>query len=252
MIRTLRAASLGAALLTATAFTAPALAQTAPGMDYGAMHAMHQVPTLNLSAYGEVKVEPDLATINFGVVTEAPSAEAAMAANRERMNRVMASLERSGIAPRDIQTSGLNLSPQYDYVQNEPPRLRGYQATNQVTVSVRNLDRVGATADAVVAAGVNQINGISFGLNDPQTAENAAREAAVRALQAKAELYARATGMRLVGLRSLTESGGYQSPPPQPMYRMEMAQAASDASTSVAPGELTLRVSIQGVYELAR
>src|SRR5690606_33835487 len=143
-------------------------------------------------------------------------------------------------------------SPQYDDVQNEPPRLRGYQASNQVTVSVRNLDRVGTTADAVVAAGVNQINGISFGLNDPQTAENAAREAAVRALQAKAELYSRATGLRLVGLRSLTEGGGGPQPTPPPMYRMEMAQAASDASTSVAPGELTLRVSIQGVYELAR
>lgn len=251
MIRSLRVASLGAALLTATAFAAPALAQTAPGMDHGGMHAMHHVPTLNLSAYGEVKVAPDLATINFGVLTEAPSAEGAMAANRDRMNRVMTSLERAGIAPRDIQTSGLNLSPQYDYVQNEPPRLRGYQATNQVTVSVRNLDRVGTTADAVVAAGVNQINGISFGLTDPQTAENTAREQAVRALQAKAELYARATGMRLVGLRSLTESGGYQPSPP-PMYRMEMAQAAQDSSTPVAPGELTLRVNIQGVYELAR
>lgn len=248
MIRTFRAASLGAALLAAAAVTAPAMAQTA---DHGAMHAMHHVPTFTLSAYGEVKVAPDLATINFGVVTEAATAQEAMSQNGERMNRVMAALRRAGIAERDIQTSGLNLSPQYDYVQNEPPRLRGYQASNQVTVRVHDLNRVGATADAVVAAGVNQINGISFGLNDPQTAENAAREAAVRALQAKAELYARATGLRLVGLRSLSEGGGYQAPPPMPMYRMAAMEASAD-STSVAPGQLTLRVDVQGVYEVAR
>ena len=69
------------------------------------------------------------------------------------MNEVMPALRRAGIEERDIQTSGLNLSPQYDYVQNEPPRLRGYQAINRVTVEIRDLERVGSTADAVVTPG---------------------------------------------------------------------------------------------------
>ena len=243
----------GVLAAAALAFAAPAaFAQSQPqGGAPMMVHAMAERPALNLSAYGEVRTAPDMATISFGVVTEAATAAEAMSQNAARMNQVMAALRRAGIAERDVQTSGLNLSAQYDYVQNEPPRLRGYQANNRVTVTINDLARVGTTADAVVAAGVNQINGISFGLNDPQTAENAAREAAVRALRAKAELYARATGMRLVGLRSLTESGGYQPSPP-PMYRMEMAQAAQDSSTPVAPGELTLRVNIQGVYEVAR
>jgi uncharacterized protein YggE len=127
-----------------------------------------------------------MATISFGVVTEATTAAEAMQMNATRMNQVMAALRRAGIEARDVQTSGLNLSAQYDYVQNEPPRLRGYQANNRVTVIINDLNAVGTTADAVVAAGVNQIDGISFGLKDPTAAENRARQLAVRNLQAKA------------------------------------------------------------------
>lgn len=237
----------------AVAFAAPgAFAQSQPGG--GApltIQAVTERPSLNLSAYGEVKAAPDMATISFGVVTEAPTAAEAMSQNAARMNQVMAALRRAGIAERDVQTSGLNLSAQYDYVQNEPPRLRSYQASNQVTVIINDLTRVGSTADAVVAAGVNQINGISFGLKDPTAAENQARQIAVRNLQAKAALYSQALGVPLGGIRSLTEGGGYAPPPPRPMYaRAEMAMDAG--STPVAAGELTVRIDITGVYDLAR
>jgi uncharacterized protein YggE len=120
-----------------------------------------------------------------------------------------------------------------------------------VTVTINDLDRVGETADAVVAAGVNQIGGISFGLEDPTAAENRARQLAVRNLQAKAALYADALGVSLGGIRSLTEGGGYTPRPPVPMYaRAEMAMDA--ASTPVSPGELTVRIDITGVYDLGR
>ena len=199
----------------AVAFAAPAaFAQSQPGG--GApltIQAVTERPALNLSAYGEVKAAPDMATINFGVVTEAATAAEAMRQNAARMNQVMDALRRAGIEARDVQTSGLNLSAQYDYVQNEPPRLRGYQANNRVTVIINELDAVGTTADAVVAAGVNQIDGISFGLKDPTAAENRARQLAVRNLQAKAALYAQALGVELGGIRSLTEGGGYAPPP---------------------------------------
>ena len=160
-----------------------------------------------------------------------------------------------GGAPLTIQAvterPSLNLSAQYDYVQNEPPRLRGYQANNRVTVIINDLDAVGTTADAVVAAGVNQIDGISFGLKDPTSAENQARQLAVRNLQAKAALYSQALGVPLGGIRSLTEGGGYAPQPPRPMYaRAEMAMDAG--STPVAAGELTVRIDITGVYDLNR
>ena len=247
----LASGSLLAAL--AVAFAAPAaFAQSQPGG--GApltIQAVTERPSLNLSSYGEVKAAPDMATISFGVVTEAASAAEAMSQNATRMNQVMAALRRAGIEARDVQTSGLNLSAQYDYIQNEPPRLRGYQANNRVTVIINDLTAVGTTADAVVAAGVNQIDGISFGLKDPTSAENQARQLAVRNLQAKAALYSQALGVPLGGIRSLTEGGGYAPQPPRPMYaRAEMAMDAG--STPVAAGELTVRIDITGVYDLNR
>ena len=210
----------GALAAAALVFAAPPVfAQSQPGG--GApltIQAVTERPSLNLSAYGEVKAAPDMATISFGVVTEAATAAEAMQQNAARMNEVMAALRRAGIEARDVQTSGLNLSAQYDYIQNEPPRLRGYQANNRVTVIINDLTAVGTTADAVVAAGVNQIDGISFGLKDPTAAENRARQLAVRNLQAKAALYSQALGVELGGIRSLTEGGGYAPQPPRPMY----------------------------------
>src|SRR6188768_376804 len=178
----LRTLAVGGALMAATALTAPAaFAQSVGNAPVSSTIQMIQTqPSLNLSASGEVKVAPDMATITFGVVTEAATAQEAMARNATQMTQVAAALRRAGIAERDIQTSGLNLSAQYDYVQNEPPKLRGYQASNRVTVNINDLTQVGATADAVVAAGVNQINGIGFGLKDPSAAENQARQIAVR------------------------------------------------------------------------
>jgi hypothetical protein len=246
----LRAAAV-AALLATTA--APgALAQTALPAAPPAAESMLRATTLNLSAYGETKVAPDMATITLGVMTEAQTAQAAMQANATRMRGVIDALKRGGIAERDIQTSSLNLNPQYQYVENQPPRLIGYQASNMVTVTVHDLKRLGQAVDATVGAGANQVHGVSFGLDDPTAAENAAREAAVKALGAKADLYARATGHRLVRLVTLSEgTASYPMPPPMPMgqvasFRKEMAD------TAVSPGELKVRVDITGLYEMAR
>ena len=248
----LKTVALGGAVAAAAflaAATPRAMAQTAEPM--GAMHMMQPAPSLNLSAYGEVKAAPDMATITFGVQTEAVTAQQAMRDNATQMTRVVAALRRAGIAERDIQTSGLNLSAQYDYVQNEPPRLRGYQASNRVTVIINDVNAVGTTADAVVAAGVNQIDGITFGLKNPKAAEDQARRAAVTALQSKASLYADALGVRLGGIRSLNEGGPNMVQPPV-FAGNRMAMAADMESTPVAPGELTVRIDITGVYDIVR
>ncbi len=237
------------ALLLATAAVAPAaVAQTPPA---GAA-SMFNATTLNLTAYGETRVAPDKATINLGVVTEAPTAAGALSANGERMNSVIAALRKAGIAEKDIQTSGLNLSPQYDYVQNEPPRLRGYQASNQVTVTVNDLARLGGAVDATVKAGANQVNGISFGLQDPTAAENAARHEAVKALGAKAALYGQATGHRISRLVSLSEGGGYSVPPPMPMVQYARMEKADASGTAISGGELSVRIDVTALYEMTR
>jgi uncharacterized protein len=240
-------AAAGAALLLASAAPA-ALAQTAPAAD-----AMFQATTLNLSAYGEVKAEPDQAVVTLGVQTDAPTAAEAMRLNAERMARIVAALKRAGVPEREIQTSNLSLGAQYQYEERQPPKLIGYQASNQVTITVSDLARLGATIDATVTAGANQVQGISFALKNPEAAMNQARLLAVQALQAKAQLYATATGHRVSRLVSLTEGGGYAVPPPRPMYRMDVAMAASaQESTPVAPGQLSVRADVSGLYELSR
>ena len=236
-------AALAGALMAAVA-ALPAQAQSAPD-------AAFRATTFSLSAFGETKVVPDLATISLGVTTDAPTAAQALSANAAQMTKVVAALKKAGIAERDIQTSGLNVNPQYVYEQNKPPRLNGYQASNQVTIQVRDLSRLGQTVDATVGAGATNVGGISFGLQDPQAAEDAARQDAVKALQAKVELYARATGYKVVRLVNLSEGGGYSPvPPPMPMYAMAKREMAD--SSPVSAGELKVRIDVSATYELAK
>ena len=238
-----------AAALICTAL-AGAAALPAAAQDANAREVF-QATTLNLAAYGETRIAPDMATITLGVATQALAATEAMRLNRSRMTATIQALKAQGIADRDIQTSSLNLEAQYVYEQNKPRRLTGYQASNQVTIAVRDLTKLGPTVDAVVSAGANEINGIAFGLANPQAAEDAARQSAVKALAAKAGLYAGATGYRVSRLVNLSESGGYTPQPPRPMAMMRMV-ADGAPSTPIEGGELRVRIDVNGVYELAK
>lgn len=234
------------AVLIASSAALPAAAQ-----DMQSSHAAHMMPkptTLNLSAQGEVKATPDTASINFGVMTEAKTAEEAMKLNRDRMNAVFAALKKLGIADKNIQTSNLNLNAQYDYPQNAPAVLRGYQASNRVTVKVDDLARLGSSIDAVVKAGINQIDGINFGLKDSKAAEDNARKAAVATLTQRADLYASAMGYKVKRIVTLSESGGYA---PQPVYKT-MARAEMMDSTPIAAGELNIAISVSAEFELEK
>ncbi|MBV9997319.1 MAG: SIMPL domain-containing protein [Caulobacteraceae bacterium] len=203
--------------------------------------------TLDLSAYGEVSAPPDMATITLGVTDQAPDAAQALADNAAAMNRVVAALRARGIAPADIQTSQLGLSPQYAYEQGQAPRLTGYEASNQVVITVRDLARLGATVDAVVKAGATNVGAIEFGLRSRVPAENAARMAAVKALQDKAAIYADAAGYRIRRLVNLSEGASETPGPPRPLM---MAAAAKAAPTPVEAGELKVRVDVTGEFEL--
>ncbi|RYG17237.1 MAG: SIMPL domain-containing protein [Caulobacteraceae bacterium] len=239
----IRAAAVGAFLATTAMTAAPAMAQTTADAQFNAS-------TLNLSAQGEVRVAPDMATITLGVQTEAPTAAAAMQQNASQMAAVIAALKRQGIAERDIQTSTINLNAQYQYIENNPPKLTGYRATNNVTIRVNEIARLGGALDAVVNAGANQIQGIGFALKDPKAAEDEARRKAVQALRAKADLYAQALGVRVDRLVNLSESGGYTPQPPMPMMAMARFKEAGD-STPVSGGELSVRVDVSAVYQLS-
>jgi len=191
--------------------------------------------TLDVSAYGEVKAIPDQAIVTLGVTTNASTAAKALSLNAQKMAAVIAALKSASMADKDIQTSSLNLSPQYTYEQGQPPRLTG-----------------GALADAVTEAGATNIGGINFSLSHPVEAENAARETAVRALQDKAKVLAGAAGYRIVRLVSLRE-GAIQNAGPRPMVMARIAaQALPMASTPVESGELSVHVDVSGEFELAK
>lgn len=204
---------------------------------------------LDVTAEGDVTRVPDLATISAGVVTQAKTAAQAMADNAAKMAAASAALRRAGVADRDIATASISLQPQYRYGENQPPVLTGYRASNQLSVRFRDVKRAGAILDALVAEGINQINGPDFSIDQPEAALDEARVKAMQAARARAEVYARAAGLRVGRIVSISESGGY-APPPRPMM-MQMARAQkSEADTAIEPGEQKLTVSVSVTFEL--
>jgi uncharacterized protein len=174
-----------------------------------------------------------------------------MQANATAMNGVFEALGAANIDDSDMQTSNFSLQPQYDYSsrqQGQPPRLTGYQASNQLTVKVRDLDSLGETMDALIAAGGNTFNGLSFALDDDRAAKDAARQLAMNEAITRAELYASASGYEVARVVTISESGGFQ---PQPMARMAEARSV-DGSTPIASGEVNYSVTVNVTFELRK
>ena len=206
---------------------------------------------LSVSAQAEATRVPDIARVSAGVVTQATAADAAMQANAAQMEKVMAAIRAAGIEPRDVQTAGVNVHPQYDYRDGSTPRITGYQASNTVNVTVRDIGELGDVLDALVASGANQVHGPSFDVDDKDGAYDEARRAALQKARARADMYAQALGMRVRRIASISEGGGFGPPMPMPMMAMDAVQE-SRASTPISPGEATLSVNLDVVFELGR
>lgn len=206
---------------------------------------------LTIAASAEASRAPDIATVSTGVVTQSVEANTAMRNNAVKMDKVMAALRAAGIAEHDIQTSGINLNPQYKYADNQPPTIVGYQASNSVNVKVRELGKLGKVLDTLVAQGANQINGPTFGIDKPDAAYTEARIAAVKKAQAQAQTYADTLGLRVLRIISINE-GGSSQPQPMPVMRMMAAAAPMEKDTAVAAGETAVSVSVDIVFELGR
>jgi uncharacterized protein len=231
-----------------------ALAMGAAALPAAASAQMAQVMTpmagtrLDVSATGEVTRVPDVAIISAGVVTRQPTASAAIQENATRMERVLAALKRAGVAERDIQTSSINLNPEYRYQENRAPQLVGYTASNQVSIRFRDIRNTGKILDALVAEGANQINGPTLTIDKPEAALDEARLKALANGRARADVYARALGRRVARIVSISESGGsYPVPPPMPMM---MEARAQNADSKILPGEQKLQVTLSIVFDL--
>jgi uncharacterized protein YggE len=228
---------------------------------------------LSLTAEGRSRRAPDLAMFTAGVVTQGATAAEALSENNRRMAAVVAALRRAGIAERDIQTSSISLNPRYSNPERdamiraretrepyvppaEPsaPRIIGYDARNHVQVRVRRVAEMGRIIDTLAAAGANEVHGPNFTVDEPRAALDEARTAAVAEARQRAELYARAAGMRVVRIVSITEAGGYY--PVQDIMvtgsRAGFAGAPPPPPMPVSPGELSLGVNVSVQFELAR
>jgi uncharacterized protein len=201
--------------------------------------------SISVTGTGMVESAPDMATLMIGVTTQGTSAAEALAENSKATEAVIARLTASGVEARDMQTSNLSINPNWTGYDSSTPTISGYVASNMLTVRVRALETTGAILDAAVADGANTLNGMTFGLADPEPAYNEARKEAVADARAKAELLAEAAGVKLGPVLSISDAGAMTDP--APMYR----DAVAASPVPVQGGELGLVANVSVTWQIA-
>ena len=222
------------AVATLTPLAASAQVSSAPVLIDGTV--------LEVVAEGKTTRAPDLVMINTGVMTQAPTAAAALTDNAGRVSHMVAALKAAGVADRDIRSASISLQPQYRYAENTPPVFTGYQASNTISVKFRDIARAGTILDALVREGANQIDGPNFLIEKPETALDEARADAVAKANIRAALYARIAGLRVDRMLSISESPA-NAPIAITAMRENMAGAAA-SDTKVIPGEQDVTISL--------
>jgi uncharacterized protein YggE len=233
------------------AFSAPVHAQTAG--------PLAPAEGIVIQTTGEVRVKPDLATVHAGVVSEGKTAAEALAKNTPALARLIEAVKAAGVAQGDLSTSQIALIPRMTQPssssssspQPRAAKIDGYEARTGITVIVRDIAKAGPLIDALVAAGANDMSGISFGLADEGKAKDQARDKAAEAARGRAEIYAKRLGVKVGELVSIVESEA--EPPARPMgdvraYRM----AAAGAPVSVEPGEVTVSAALRTVWRIEK
>ena len=202
---------------------------------------------LDVVAVGEVVRVPDQVTISAGVTSRAPQAQAALRDNAAQMERVQAALRRLGIAARDVQTGTISLHQDYERAP-EGRQPSGYVASNQLTIRFRDVANAGRIIDALVAEGVNNVQGPMFGLENRDSAVDEARTRAIAVARSRADLYARALGTQVRRVLAVSEAG-------QPGIVIGEARAAvqnAGASTQIVPGEQVVGATVTVTFELEK
>jgi len=207
----------------------------------------------SISVRGQASQIPDVAVLSVGVTTEAADSNIALRENAQKMTRVLAAVKTAGIAEADAQTSHIRLNPHYQYNNDRQPRITGYQASNTLTIKVRDVGNLGRLLDALATQGANQINGPFFQIDKPDPIYDQARKNALEMAQARAALYAQALGLRVRRIVSFSEGSSRGVEPQEMMVMAQMRSATvADAATPVSAGELNLSVNLDVVFELGR
>lgn len=205
--------------------------------------------TISVRGHGEVAATPDIAHAAVGVRTVAETARAALSDNSATMTAILQALRNAGIADRDVQTIGLSLNPRWaPKVQDDGTRtqaLIGYEASNQLRVTCRDLSRLGELLDVLVEAGANDMHGIAFDIDDKARLIEEARALAVRDGRARAGLLAREAGVKLGRVLSVSEEGGGV-----PVFQGRAMAEMAVAAVPIAEGEQTISAGVALTYEI--
>ena len=230
-----------AAIVAALLFAAPLQTAVADDGD--------EPRTISVSGRGEVMAPPDMARVHLGVTSEGNTAPQALTQNSRAMEALMKALREAEVGEKDIRTLNVSLSPLWTMPEpgDQRPKIRGYQASNTVMVTARDLAALGPLLDAATKAGATDIGGISFDISEREARMDEARTAAVEDARRKAQLYAQAADATLGPVVSIVEGGGWGPRPPQPMMRMAVAEAAS---VPISGGEETLGATVSVTFEL--
>ena len=194
---------------------------------------------------GEAVGKPDQAQVQVGVDILADSVEAAASQNQSVINKIMSALAAQGVKPNDIQTSNFNVWVEQVYLEGQTPQVGGYHVSNQVNVTIREIDKVSEVIAAVIGAGANNIFGISFSVADPATMEAEARAKAMEDARARAEELARLGQVELGEVKLISEVIAQTGPP-----FAAFEQAAAAEAPSIAPGQLTFQIQLQVTYNI--
>jgi uncharacterized protein len=234
--------------LTSIAFLA-ALAAMSPANALERLIDISNDRWVEVSGEGSVSAAPDFAEVTLGVTSTGKNAGDAVAANAQAASALVALIKTEGVAAADIQTSNVSVSPMFSQSgpnQETAPTITGYSVSNNLTVRIRDIPRLGALLDKAVTAGANSIYGIGFGHNDLSALLDKARPLAVADARRKAEIYAAAGGGRIGRLMVLTEEAGRQPP-----IAFSRALTAA-APTPIEAGEDKLTVTVNARFELTQ
>jgi uncharacterized protein len=229
----------------------PALAAISPASALERLIDISNDRWVEVTGEGSIGAAPDFAEVTLGVTSTGKKAGDAVTANAQAANALAALIRSEGVAPADIQTSTVSVSPMFSQPlpnQQTAPTVTGYSVSNNVSVRVRDIPRLGALLDKAVTAGANSIYGIGFGHNDVSALLDKARPLAVADARRKAEIYAAAGGGRIGRLMLLTEEGGGRQPP----MAFSRAYAAAPPPTPIEAGEDKLTVTVNARFELTQ
>lgn len=203
--------------------------------------------TISVAGQGKVTVTPDMARVQLGVQVQKPTGKAARDAAAAAMSAVVAAIRKQGVGDKDIQTTQVSLSAVYDYPTGSAPVLRGYQLSNQVLATVRDLSKISDVIDSAVRAGATSVDSIGFDVSDRTAAEAQARQAAAADARAKADVYAKALGLSITGVASVAEQASTPI-----WYGREYAAGApvgdAAAPTPVLPGSTDITITVQVAF----